>query len=391
MTTQLKTEVSASIDQVRALAGTNVRKVIIAGEPFFASLTNASTAGFIKQPNRDATLGLLEQFKKHAPKVMVAADERLFSFPRVRFAFAFDGYLAWGLREKRKGVTILFGGGETDTAVSIQIMVFADGRLTEVKEKALPSRSATYFHDSLRAAIDELKVAWPTARMVQAAPLTDWGQEDVQFIGNLPLRNLKFRHLVQKVTKRSLYALPIALTTAGLVIYPAMVAKGWSAYSGAVAAYEKEIADPAIMAKGGLDTAYLDTMNARRLYMEQPRRQTALADKSAKIVQGIASIAGVRIVEIKLPAPGSMPGALSGLTVAPSQVPATPRTTNKDSSPDVWMSLSVPVTSDPAIVQAKTVLMQVADATGMTLRITAQAWREVAGRRVFDIEGFVHD
>lgn len=366
------------------------RKVLLAGEPVFASLTMTEPSAFIQQPPRDAAAGFFAQFSKISPKVFVAIDERLLGVPKLRFALAFDGYLTWGLNERRKGPTILFGGGESGTAVNIQIMVFADNRLIELHEKSLPHVGSAYFRDALQAMISELKNAFPTARLVQAAPLSDWEIEGVEYIGDKPLRRLSYRPLVRAQSRRSAYLVPAIIAGVGLVAYPAVVATSWSTYSSAVADYDRAISDPAIKSKGGMDTDFLTTMNARRVYMDQPRRQTALAEKSSSIVQGIAAISNVRIIEMKLPAPGISAQTQIGITVNPAAEKMRNQIT-QDRPPDVWISIAVPRSGEAAIVQAKSVMTDIANNTGMSLRLAHQGWRDDQNRRIFNIEGFVHD
>lgn len=384
---------SRVLSTVDDLATLTTHKLMLAGNPVFISLNPIVPPGFIQLQSRDAAGGLLAQFSKNTPKVLVYVDERLIDLPRMRFTFAIDGYLAWGLRERRKVPTILFGGGETDTNTNVDIMVFAENRLIELHEKSLPRIRSINFRDALKTMIAELKITYPTARFVQAAPLTNWEIDEVEYIDDKPLRSLSYRQLTRKFTHRSTYVVPVVLATISFVIYPMSVMMGWNSYSNTVADYEHEIADPAIKSKGGMDTELLNVMNARRMFMEQPRRQTALADKSFSIIQGIATIPNVRVVEIKLPAPNSNPQPRTGISVNPdaeinhhqSQVAL-----NRDA--DVWLSIAVPKSkNEAAIVQAQAVMIQIANSTGMTLELAHQGWREDPNHRIFNMEGYIHD
>ena len=385
-----KLNVLSSIVDTESLRNIVTRKVLLAGEPVFASLNSTVPSGFVQQQPRDAAAGFFAQFSKTSPQVFVAVDARLIDLPKLRFALAFDGYLAWGLRQRRKGPTILFGGGESENAVNVEIMVFADGRLIELREKSLPAVSSSYFRDALQAMIAELKLAFPTAQFVQADPLTDWKIDCVEYIDDKPLRNLSFRPLTTTLARRSVYVVPTAIAVLGLVAYPTAVMSGWASYSSAVTDYELAIADPAIKSKGGMDTDFLNTMNARRMFMEQPRRQTALAEKAASIVSGIAAIPNVRIIEMKLPAPGISQQAQIGITISPDAEKLRNQIT-QDRPPDVWMSIAVPRSGEPAIIQAKAVMIQIANNTGMSLRLAHQGWRNDQTRRLYTVEGFVHD
>jgi len=385
-----KLTVLSSIGDPAALREIKTRKVLIAGEPVFTSLNADVPSGFVKRQARDASAGIFVQFSRNAPKVFVAVDERLVGLPKLRFALAFDGYLAWGLRDRRKGVTVLFGGGESAEAVNVEILVFADGRLIELREKSLPHSESSYFRDTLLTMIDDIRTSFPTARFVQSAPLRNWDIDGVEYVGDKPLRGLSYRPMTRVVTRRSIYALPAALGLLGLLAYPAAVITGWTTYSTAVDEYETAISDPAIKSKGGMDTNFLTTMNARRMYMDQPRRQTALAEKASSIVRGLAAVPDVRVVEMKLPAPGLNPQAQIGITVNP-EAEKMRNQISQDRSPDVWISIAVPKTTDAAIIQAKAVMTQIANTTGMSLRLAHQGWRDDQSRRIFNIEGFIHD
>lgn len=366
------------------------KKALLAGEAMFASLSPTTPQGFAAQMPRETTAGILAQFVKDAPKVYVAVDEKLFDIKKLRVAFAVDGYLNWGLRQRSNVPVVLFGGGELETSVNVEIMIFHKHRLIELHEKSLPHIGAMYFHDALAAMLAELRVAYPTARFVQSAPLSDWSVKDVEYIGEKAIKSLTYRPLNRAINTRSSYAIPAVLTAMALLIYPALAVSSWSKYNAAIEAYDTAIADPTIKSKEGMDTDFLTTMNSRRMYMEQPRRQTLLIAKSESIVSGIAAIPGLKIVEIKLPAPGAKPQTQIGLNVDPT-ADNQRATINKDRPADLWISISAPKSGEVAITQAKDIMTEITNNTGMSLRLTHQGWRDDGQRRVFNIEGFIHD
>ena len=366
------------------------KKILIAGEAMFASFNASTPKGFTAQIPRDAKAGLLTQFSKDAPKIHVAVDERLFDIRKIRVALAFDGYLNWGLRQTSKTPLILFGGGELENSVNVEVMVFHKNQLIELREKSLPAIGAMYFHDALAAMLAEIRVAYPSARLVQAAPLSDWTVKDVEYIGEKAIKGLSYRPLSRSVNDRSNYLIPGILTAAALAIYPVMAMNSWSAYNNAIDAYDTAIADPAIQSKDGMDTELLTKMNSRRMYMEQPRRQIILVEKSETVVAGIASIPDLQIIEIKMPAPGNNKKEQIGLTTNPDAEKAR-ATINKDRPADLWFSIAAPKNSDTAIEQAKSIMTDITKNTGMSLRLTHQGWRDDGKRRIFNIEGFIHD
>lgn len=366
------------------------KKILLSGEAMFASFSANIPQGFAAQAPREATAGIFTQFSKDAPKIHVAVDEKIFDIRKIRVAFAIDGYLNWGLRQRSKVPIILFGGGELESSVNVEIMVFHKNRLIELREKSLPPIGAMYFSDALSAMLAELRVAYPTARLVQSAPLSDWSVKEVEYIGDKAIQGLTYRPLNRTTNERSSYAIPFAIAALAMSIYPALAMNGWSAYNAAIEAYDTAIADPAIKSKEGMDTDFLTMMNSRRIYMEQPRRQTILVEKSESIVSGIAAIADMKIVEIKIPAPGVKSQEQIGLTADPDQEKKR-AVINKERPADIWISLSAPKSGEVAMTQAKEIMTEITKNTGLSLRLTHQGWREDGKRRVFNIEGFIHD
>lgn len=381
----LKTHVIATADESLP---ENERKILLAGESVFVSLQSGVPDGFIAQAPCDASASLVSQFAKHVPKVYVSVDERLFEASKVRFGLAVEGYVKWGLRDRRKGTTVLLGGAQTPQSTIVSIFVFTDGQVAEVDEKVLPESTATYFRDALLAMVAELRIKYPTARMVQAAPLDNWDIQDIEYLGEKPLRSITYRPLTRGYSPRQALVLPAAVSALGFAAYIGALAAGWSMYSSSIESYDMAIADPSIQTRGGIDTNFLDTMNARRQFMEQPRRQTVLAEKAASIVRGIGSVAEVRILELRLPAPSVNPQQQVGVTINRDHEK---KLIAADRAPDVWISISVPKSPDAALNQAQSVMTTIANHTGMSLRLAHQGWRDDQSRRVFNIEGFIHD
>lgn len=366
------------------------RNVVLAGETVFASLQASVPDGFAQQIQLDATRGLVAQFAKKSAKVYVSVDERLFDTKRVRFALAVEGYVAWGLGRRAKGTTILFGGAATQESTSVTIVVFADGAVVEIDEKVLPEASASYFKDALTAMIAELRSKYPNAQMFQAAPLENWQIPEVDFVGEKALRRISYRPLTRGFSSVSAFIFPGVIAAMGLLFYIGAVGTGWGKYSSAVSSYDVAISDPSIKNQGGIDTNFLNVVNARRVYMDEPRRQSILADKSAFIVRGIGAVPDVQILELRLPAPSLTPQSQIGISVSPEQARQRKAIT-AERTPDVWLSIAVPKSQEPAINQAQTAMVLIANSTGMSLRLAHQGWRDDQARRIFNIEGFMHD
>ncbi len=383
-------EVLSSAGDLEDLRERNVRRVLLAGTAVFSSLEEPTHQGFVPQRQREAAGGLFASLQKESPKVLVSVDERLFDAPKLRVALAIDSYLDWGLKSRDKEGTVLFGGAESADGTNVEIMVFVNRRLVELQEKMLPPPQSHVFRDTLTSTIEEIRVRYPNARLVQAGPLSDWGEPQIEYIGETPFRRLSYRPLVRDVSSRSDYLLPAAIVGAGLLFYVGALTKSWDDFTTAVTQYKEAVSDPAIQKQGGVDTNFLNLMNARRMYMDEPRRQTILAEKAATIVRGVGAVQGVRIVEIKLPAPSIGAQAQVGVAVTPDAQKQRQRIA-PDRAPDVWLSISVPNSGDNAMNQAKEVMTRIAGNTGMSVRLAHQGWRDDQAARVFQLEGFIHD
>lgn len=393
----IKSLALASIDD-QALSEITAKKILLAGETVFLALDDktAIPSGFIEQAPREGAEYLRALFRKSTPTVHVAVDERLFTLPKSRFALAIDGYLNWGLSLRGQTTTVLIGGCSTRHGTSVEIVVFYAGLVQEIGEKNLPPPDDPIFTDAANGLLNALKAKYPAARFVQAAPLTDWGLEDVEYIGEAALKRLSYRPLVRSYRSSRRFVLPAAVGIAGLLTYAGMVGFGWTKYELAVTEYNTAMADAAIRDQGGIDTNFLDVMNARRFYMEQPRRQVQLTQEAMRVVRGIGVVPNVQILEIKLPAPSINVHRENNTVISPANKQNRQEIT-PDRTPDVWMSIAVPIGHDTAILQAKEVMLEIANGTGMSLRLAHQGWKEDPkarnglGIRTFNIEGFIHD
>lgn len=359
-----------------ALGAARGHRILLAGETVFASLEATPPEGFIPLPPRESGGGILAAVRRRKGQMVhVFVDERVLSV-RGRFALAIDGYLAWGSRESAKGELVLFGGATGETGTNVEVLTFSKGRALHVTERQLPDPAENYYRDAVTGMLQEIRLRHPTARLVQAAPLQNWGIEGVEYVGDKPLRGLAFRPLAAGSTPRSMYLVPAAIAATGFGIYAISIGLGWAAYSAAVEEYEQIAADPAIRAHGGIDSNYLAILNARRTYMEQPRRQEALTAKAAAILGAIASLDNVQVLEMRLPA-------------ANANAPAPTTSPGTGHPPDVALTVSVPRHGEPAVTQGKALLRALGPATGLELWLIHQGWRDQGERRVYRFEGFL--
>ncbi|WNH54797.1 hypothetical protein [Stenotrophomonas oahuensis] len=364
------------------------RKVLVCGHGLFASLDKSApkpTEGFIDQPSRRAG-PVLTGFKKGetAARLFIAIDERLVHQPKVRYALALDYYLRWGMAHS-KAPLVLLGGAESEGTTYIDVMVFSNGTLRDLFEHELPAHDHRDFVISLKVLLRKIADDCPGARIVAAAPLPDWRNDDVEYIGDAPLKALSFRPLGASKAGAPGVKASAAVAIAGLLAYGVQVGYGWKSYSDAGAGYKAEVADPVLSDAGGINNARLELLQRREFYMQEIRPQEALAKKSRQIVSGIATLPGVRINSITF---GS---SNAGTLNSAAAVDASGAPIAQPVEPNVTMELLVQQSADSALTDAESLMTAISARTGMRLRLQkAQGWStdETTGIRKLRIEGF---
>ncbi len=373
-------------------------KALILGDVVYATMADKGKPhqDFVDQEPRAVSQNLLKAYRKDARKLRVAVDPILVGRRGQRFAFAIDAYLAWGRRTKSKDPVVLFGGGQTSQGINIDVMVFIDGELQSYSERVLPHMESYTFKTAVQSLIDEYRNLYEHASFHQAEPLQPWGVPEIQWVGRDALRGLRYRRLGMLTTGKGGFALPAAAALAGVILYVGVISIGWQRLQTATADYDIAVDNAEIRKLGGINTEYLDLMNARRMYMEAPRKQAILADKAQDIAAGVAQVANVRIVEMHLPAPNPLGGAQIGLNAAnPAAGQAPGAQTNPQGisgrAPDVLLVISTPKSEASGLDQAEKVMAELAGTTKLSMRLAMGGTREDKGNRVFNIEGFIHE
>jgi hypothetical protein len=368
------------------------RKILLFGDTVYASLDRETPVGYVVQPAR-ATVPIW-RLSKHAPQLYMSVAEQLLSepFKRARFAFALDGYLQWAISQKsrREGALILLGGAVSRDFTHMMILVVHEGRLVEVSEKRLPTPDIPHFRESVKMVLADLEQRYPLIdRIVSANPLPNLGVENIVHIADRPFRRLTYRPLKTYGKEgRQLGWLPGGIIAAGVVYYLAALGMGWNQYTDAQQDYQVAMADPKIRQAGGIDPDLLSIMQKRHDFMEEPRRQELLSEKAAAIVQGFGRVTGVQVTQMEMPAPSAMVSQVSGL-IATNGINTDKQQTERPS--DVLLSFAVTKNSQTAIEQGRALLAEIGQQTGMSLRITPTGVRETDDRRIFTVEGFLHD
>lgn len=371
----------------------NARRLLLSGQSVFATLQDKDVppTGFKHYVDRRVEPGLVQALQGRGAVVRVYVHEAAMRMPKVRFGLVLDGYLAWGFSKAKSGMTVLFGGCETASAVIVQTLVFSAGKLIAIDEHMLPSLGDGLFKSHLGIMLEKCRVAYPSARFVQAAPLSDWEEQGIEYVGQAALRRIGYNKITEKKASSQSNALPIAVTLLAGVGAIGVAYAGWAKYNTAAANYAIAIDDPLIRQHGGVDTTGLDRSNARRAYMELPRRQHALVAVATQVAKGVASIPATKIVDLTVPAPATNQGAAAvGFEAGPAADEAR-KVLSPDRAPDFRATISAPKAGNmTGLGQGQDLLEQLSKQTGMSLRLAHQGLREEANKRLYTIEGFVH-
>lgn len=371
-------------ERLSALPG---RKFLVGGHSVFSTLRADvhSPNGFVQQADRNPVGGLKGLLAHGAARLRVFVHPALTEHPKTRFALTTDAYLRWGQRSG-VGTTVLLGGVEDASGTYLEVLIFNHRVLVDLVERQLPPRDAAEFATALSTLIAELNAGHPQARLVAAAPLSDLERPDVTYLGAQALSGLRFAPLSRSAALARPWHKAASVLGIALLIYVAALSAGWTVYQSALNRYATAAADPALAAAGGIDMQHLDVLQQRRLLMEAPRRQEVLTGRGTALIAGIGAVPGVRIIELRLPAPSLTVSPAYGGVVTPAQV--------QDGAvrpPDLSMTISVPLAPVPAMDQATAVLTAISRRTAMDLRLTHNGWRddEASGTRILVIEGFL--
>lgn len=372
------------------------KKALLAGNAVFVTADPMAQIpdGYVEQPARQGVGAIRQALGQKGLDLRISVSSKILeTLTKTRLGFAIDGYLSWGFTHPKP--TILIGGVASSTGTILDVLIFERGILVRKDGRVLPEAGSSLFDESLRSIVNELRDLYASHRVVMAAPLPDFGVPGVDYIGDAALRGVSYKPVSVKEKTRSYSGLriPAFIILGALGFYGAALGFGWSKFSKAQGEYEEAIQHPSIVQSGGVDQGYLGVMQQRRIYMEQPRRQVALANKAGEIVRGIAQVPGVRIVELRLPAPyvaGEVSTSVQAQLIQPGAEQAK-TAFSSDRQPDVGMTISVPSSGGQALDQARQVMEIVGRSTGMDLRLAHQGWREDKGRRVYSIEGAIRD
>jgi len=381
------------IDEIKA---SGERKHLIGGRLVFVSMsaTTLPPDGFVSQRQRDAVGMWKASFQRRVAKLYVYVHPALFEFSKYRFALSIDAYLQWGLKQS-KGLVAIIGGVEVaDSHTHVNVLVFESGKLVGVYDQELPYHENITFMAAAESIISKIRTDYPGVVIKQFPPLSNWGIEGVEYLGEKGervLKNVTYKPLSKSIKNHSDYLLPGGVVLAGMLINFGLVGSSWNAFEKAQATFDAAVADPEVRAAGGVNSEYLNVITQRRIWMETPRRQDVLPSKVLQIVRGVAMVPGVQIIELQLPA-SSISGAIPNAVVVSPDGKQNNDLITVDRVADAKMTISVPKTTETSLDQARSLLMTIAGSTGMSLRLMQNGYKDEEGskRRIYTIEGFLH-
>jgi len=391
------------VESLQDLKSITTRKVMVGGGHLIFATMQARMEppkGFVPQRPREAGIGLLATFKKNTPKVYVHVHPALVGIEKIRFALLIDSYLAWGTslarhaRGQTKGTVALIGGIEHEgRPIHIDVLVFQDGQLVALYDQELPERVDFRFQASAEAIVAKIRSDYTGVKIKQAAPLSNWALDGVEYIGEAGVSKPKHAPITRSLNSHIEFVIPAALAAIGIVYNFGAIGMAWTDWGTAQGSFNDAVNDPALREAGGIDSAYIDVMNQRRIFMETQRKQDVLPDKVLQIVRGIGVLPGVQIIELRLPAPSvtvQIPGQSAAAPIINADGGKNQDLITTDRGADAKIRISMPKSAASAIDQAREVLGQLAGGTGMSVRLTQDGVAEDKDRRVFTIEGFIH-
>lgn len=357
------------------VARLNKKRAILIGNSTFVSMHDVKMHGFVGLQPRKAVSPVKALFVKNPAKVYFSVNEKLVkeSPTNLHFAFANDAYLNWGF--STKGNVILLGGNSQENETNLQVFFFEDGMLVDLVERTIHGHASPHYTETASTLIDELLSEAPGSRVVYASPLArfDDSLSGIEYVDDKIFRNIKYAKLsLHEEVKQTGFKLPIAVSIAGVLFFSLAVFQGWTRYQDSIVAFEESINDPVVKQAGGVGSNLIDKMQKQRFFMLETRNQLILAEKTRSLVNGIALIGGVKIVDLSV------------------KVPASPDSPINPELADIRMVLSVPTSSRTVLDQGKEILDTISANTGLNLRMARQGWKEVDKRRTFKLEGNFH-
>lgn len=351
------------------------KKALVGGNLVFFSINREQTPpqGYVEQQSLNIQRTFTSRLRKKTDKLHVWLHPTLLTLKgKCKIALTIEVYLKWGL--KREGLHALIGGVEDKSKnFLVDVLIFNKNKLVAIYDRELPGRESKRFESAAQSVCEEITRSYPGIDINISSPLSDWGQNNCDYIDGAPLTNLPFKNLITLNSQKKDFIVPGLISFAGVCLFGGFTWHGWQAYSDALHQYEITKQNPVILQQGGVDSYYINVMTQRRLMMEEVRKQDKFSSDIRQVLDGIRGIQDVHVVEVRVPGK-----ALADQHSGSSE---------KQTEPDVSLSISTPKKNQSSVDQLKEIITNISSNSRYTIRSANPAWKDENDQRIFFLEG----
>ncbi|WP_207002640.1 hypothetical protein [Trinickia mobilis] len=336
--------------------GARLSGAVLTGELVFASLGKDRPDGaYTAQPSRVLTPWWNIRSPRHL-HVWVHSDLPAAGTTH-RFAFALDSILRYG--RQQKGRCIIFNGFHTAERTYLNFYKFKDGELVETGERLILAKQQRY-ETEVRMLLDSLNNQSDT-RFIWTAPLLPITYPGLVSVGEAIFARRRVHQLTTGLgrTRDFKSLLPVLACALALAAYGAAMVSQLAAFSHAQAGYRH------LTSIGPANAESLDVLKARETWLTAPNPMLHNAQTVEPLLAAISVHDAWRVK------------ALTVNAVPKDSASAAQTTQQGQAAPDLEVVIRVPRTDGVApLDQAHPILAQLADATGLNLRLAAGGWQE---------------
>lgn len=335
--------------------------VIISGHAVFLALSSSGLTPrdadqYIEQSPRPVSSNLVKRKNEDTLRVWVSKDMLNTTQRFKRKRLAIDHYLRWGFRQKMD--TVLIGGAEHDDGTNMEVLAFKGGRLVNIQERVLYSRSNRDFVNQLDLALSDIVSDFKGYSLAVASPIKSLNEFQCarlcQTIGDEPFRrriSVSLEYGEQRSTIKR-YILPACIAVFALSSYGVLVAYAWNNYNDALSEYRT-----VNQGVNGFDEGMLRVLEARRAFLSATQTQTSIVNNARRIATAIAGVDHVHVRKLFVRNEGS--GSSNFIELSPDA--------------NFGVVAEIPLDKDSLLEQARPILDQLAASTGSKLREIRQS------------------
>jgi hypothetical protein len=336
--------------------GAHLTGAVLTGELVFASLGKDRPDGsYTAQPARTLTSRWNIRSPRHL-NVWVH-NEVVAAGKTNRVAFALDSILRYG--RQRKGRCIVFNGFQTAERTYLNFYKFKDGELVETGERLILAKQQRY-ETEVRMLLDSLNNQ-PDTQFIWTAPLPPITYQGLAIVGEeIFARRKTYQLTIGTGRTRDLKShLPVAACALALAVYGTAMLSQLVAFNQAQAGYRH------LTSIGPANAESLEVLKARETWLTTGNPMLHNTQSVGPLLAAIAMHDNWRVKVLTV---NAVPKD-SNMTAQPI--------TQGQVAPDLEVIIRVPRTDTIApLDQAHPILAQLADATGLNLRLAPGGWQE---------------